>query len=56
MNPTKYDHRPAIGVFGLAAAVFLMGTASLAQAQNAMYWNPTGSAAWSTLSNWNSTT
>ena len=50
MNRTKLRHRPATGFFGLAAAVLLMATASLAQAQNALYWNQTGSAAWSTSS------
>ena len=45
--------RQATEFFGLAAAVLLVATASLAQAQNnALYWNTTGPAAWSNISNW----
>ena len=51
MSRTKYLQFP--GFFGLASAVLLVATASLAQAaNNVMYWNVTGSANWSNLNNW----
>ena len=39
---------------GLVAIVFLVGAASLAQAQtnNSLYWTPSGPAAWSDAGNW----
>ena len=54
MSRTKY--RQTFGFLGLAGAVLLVAIASLAQAQTALYWTPTGSAAWSGTDNWTSTT
>ena len=37
---------------GMAAAVLLVGAASLAQAQTGLYWTNNGTAAWSGSANW----
>ena len=58
MSRTKLRNGPVTGIFGMAAAMFLLGTASLAQAQsgNATYWNNPGTAAWSSSANWTQST
>ena len=54
MSQTKYQNCPATGLVSLAVAMLLVATASLAHAQanNAQFWNVTGPADWSALSNW----
>ena len=53
MNGNVLRYRQATGFVGLATAALLVGIASLAQAQDTvLYWNNSGTAAWSNTANW----